>query len=122
LLGLLNEPSFISNIGDRGVRSLEDAQAYIAKGPRTSYEQNGYGLYLVERREDGVAIGMCGLVRRAGLEDTDLGYALLPAWWSKGYAFEAASAVREWGMREVGLPRLVAIVGPENLAVLRVLD
>jgi RimJ/RimL family protein N-acetyltransferase len=94
ILELVNEPSFIQNIGDRGVRTLEDARSYILRVAVASYEKNGFGLYLVELKESGQAIGMCGLIKRDGLEDVDIGYAFLPKFWSKGYAQEAASAVQ----------------------------
>ncbi len=122
ILELLNEPSFISNIGDRGVRNLDDAVAYMQKGPLTMYAEHGHGLWIVDRREDGVAMGMCGLIRRAGLDDVDLGYAFLPAYWSKGYALEAATAVRNWGFEVLGLPRIVAIVIPDNQPSIRILE
>jgi RimJ/RimL family protein N-acetyltransferase len=122
LVQLLNEPSFIANIGDRGVRTHADALAYMVKGPLASYARNGYGLFIVERLEDGVPIGMCGLVRRDGLEDTDIGFALRPEFWSQGFAIEAATGVRDWALGKVGLTRLVAIVMPGNLPSIKVLE
>ena len=119
---LLNEPSFIQNIGDRGVRSLEDARSYILRVPVASYEQNGFGLYLVILKETGTPIGMCGLIKRNELEDVDIGYAFLPEYWSKGYAIEAALAVKEYARDVIGLKRLVAITDPENQASIRVLE
>ena len=122
ILRLLNEPSFIQNIGDRGVRTLEDARSYILRVPIASYERNGFGLYLVILTETGTSIGMCGLIKREALEDVDIGYAFLPEYWSKGYAIEAAMAVKEYARDGIGLRRLVAITDPENLASIRVLE
>ncbi len=122
ILELLNEPSFIQNIGDRTVRTIEDARAYILNGPVTSYEKNGFGLYLVVLKETNDSIGMCGLIKRDGLEDVDIGYALLPKFWSKGYAIEAARAVKEYAKDVIGLKRLVAIVDPANEGSIRVLE
>ncbi len=122
ILELLNEPSFIQNIGDRNVRTIEDARAYILNGPVTSYEKNGFGLYLVVLKETNDSIGMCGLIKRDGLEDVDIGYALLPKFWSKGYAVEAARAVKEYAKDVIGLKRLVAIVDPANEGSVRVLE
>ena len=119
---LLNEPSYIRNIGDRGVRTVEDARAYIMRVPITSYEQNRFGLYLVILKETGESIGMCGLIKRDALEDVDIGYAFLPRFWSKGYAVEAALAVKEYARDVIGLKRLVAITDPENQASIRVLE
>ena len=122
ILELLNEPSFIRNIGDRKVRSVEDAQGYISNGPVASYARNGFGLYLVELKESHEAMGMCGLIRRNTLNDVDIGYAFLPRYWSKGYAFEAAMAMKQYAQDELGLNRLVAIVDPENLSSIRLLE
>ena len=122
ILRLLNEPSFIQNIGDRGVRTLEDARAYIMRVPIGSYERNGFGLYLVTLKESGESIGMCGLIKRDELEDVDIGYAFLPKYWSKGYAVEAALAVKEYARDVIGLKRLVAITDPENQGSIRVLE
>ena len=90
---LLNEPSFIRYIGDRGVRTLDDARRYIAEGPVAGFERHGYGLMCVLRKEDGIQIGMCGVLRRDSLPDPDLGFSFLPAYWSQGYALESAQAV-----------------------------
>jgi ribosomal-protein-alanine N-acetyltransferase len=119
---LLNEPSWIQNIGDRHIRTLDDARAYIVNGPVASYEKNGFGLYRVALKDTNESIGMCGLIRREGLEDVDIGYALLPRFWSKGYAVEAARAVKEYAKDVVGLKRMVAIVDPANEASIRVLE
>lgn len=122
ILRLLNEPSFIRNIGDRGVRTLEDARSYILRVPIASYERNGFGLYLVILKESGESVGMCGLIKREELEDVDIGYAFLPEYWSKGYAVESALAVKEYARDVIGLKRLVAITDPENQGSIRVLE
>jgi ribosomal-protein-alanine N-acetyltransferase len=122
ILQLLNEPSFIRNIGDRGVRTIESANSYILNGPVASYAKNGFGLYLVKLKETDESIGMCGLIRRDMLEDVDIGYAFLPKFWSKGYAIESAQAVKEYAKNTIGLNRIVAIVDPENQGSIRVLE
>jgi RimJ/RimL family protein N-acetyltransferase len=122
ILELLNEPSFIRNIGDRGVRTINDAISYILNGPVTSYVKNGFGLYLVKLKETNESIGMCGLIKRDTLEDVDIGYAFLPRFWSKGYAVEAARATKEYAKHVIGLNRIVAIVDPENEGSIRVLE
>lgn len=119
---LLNEPSWIQNIGDRNIRTLDDARAYIVKGPAASYEKNGFGLYVIVLKETNESIGMCGLIRREGLEDIDIGYALLPKFWSKGYAVEAAGAIKAYAKDVIGLKRIVAIVDPANEGSIRVLE
>ncbi len=103
VLRLLNEPSFIENIGDRGVRTLDDARAYITNGPIASYEKHGFGLLLVELKEPGTAIGICGLLKRDVLPEPDIGYALLPEFWCKGYAHESATAVLDHARNVLGL-------------------
>lgn len=122
MLALLNEPSFIRNIGDRGVRTLDDARTYIATGPLASYDRFGFGLYLVELKDDATPIGICGLLKRETLADVDIGFAFLPGFWRRGYAVESASAVRDYARDRVGLRRLVAIVNPGNEASTRVLE
>jgi [ribosomal protein S5]-alanine N-acetyltransferase len=121
-LALLNEPSFHANIGDKGVRTLDDARAYLESGPIASYATHGFGSYLVTRTSDGEALGMCGLLKRDVLDDFDIGYAFLPAHWSRGYALEAAEAVIAEGRETFGLTRVAGIVSPSNAASIRVLE
>lgn len=115
LLELLNSPGFIDNIGDRGVRALEDAARYVSQGPGESYRRHGYGLWLTSLKS-GEPIGICGLVKREGLEDADIGYAFLERHWGRGYAREAAAAVLSYARDTIGLSRVVAIVKPGNAA------
>lgn len=122
ILQLLNEPSFIRNIGDKGVRSIADAVQYIQTGPVASYERFGFGLYLVELKETGASIGICGLIKRESLTDVDVGFAFLPSFWSKGYAFEAASAVVTYGREVLGIKPIVAITAPDNRGSIKVLE
>lgn len=121
ILALLNEPSFLRFIGERGVHTVEDARRYIADGPVASYAQHGFGLYLVCLTDGGTAIGMCGLLKRDSLEDVDLGFAFLPAHWGNGYARESASAVLRLAWEEFALARVVAIVSPGNVASIALL-
>ena len=116
ILELVNEPSFLEFIGDKGVRTLDDARHYILTGPVASYDRYGFGLYLVLLKAGEVPIGTCGLLKRDTLPDVDIGYALRPAFWGQGYAFEAASAVLAHGREVFGLRRIVAITTPANLA------
>lgn len=122
ILRLLNEPSFLQFIGDRGVRNPDDARRYLVNGPVASYERHGFGLYLVELKEGGIPIGMCGLIKRESLADVDVGFAFLPQFWSKGYASESASAVMAHARGALGLGRIVAIVSPDNAGSIRVLE
>jgi RimJ/RimL family protein N-acetyltransferase len=121
ILELLNQPSFLRYIGDKGVRTTEDAVRYIQTGPVASYERFGFGLYLVEMKETKVPIGMCGLLKRDTLPDADVGFAFLPDYWSQGYAFEAASGVMTYGREVLGLRRIVAITSLDNDPSIRLL-
>lgn len=122
ILVLVNDPAWLQFIGDRGVRTLDDARAYIANGAIKSYERDGFGFYLVERKEDHTLLGMCGLVKREGLEDVDIGFAFLPDYRSKGYAYEAASAVMQFAKETLGLTRVVAITTQDNQSSGRLLE
>lgn len=121
ILELLNEPDFIRNIGDRDVRTLADARRYIQQGPTVSYDEHGFGLYLVELRDAGAPIGICGLLQRDYLHDVDVGFALLQAYRGKGYALEAAAAAMRHGAEHLGIARVVAITSPDNEASMNVL-
>lgn len=114
ILQLLNEPSWIKYIGDKRVKTLEDAEDYIRKGPCEMYERQGHGLYLVETKERGESIGICGLIKREALEDVDLGFAFLPEYWGQRYAFESATAAIAYGKSVLGLVRIVAITSQDN--------
>lgn len=117
-LELLNDPSWLQFIGDKGVRTLDGARAWIRNGPVAMNARLGFALSLCERRSDGVPLGICGLIRRDTLEDVDLGFAFLPRFWGRGYATEAASAVLHHGRTELRLDRIVAVTTPDNQASL----
>jgi RimJ/RimL family protein N-acetyltransferase len=121
ILELLNDPGWLRFIGDRGVRTVEDAQAYISSGPVAMYERVGFGLYATERKADAVPMGICGLIKREGLDDIDIGFAFLPQFCAKGYAEEAAHAVMAYGKRALGLTRIVGITSPDNASSIRLL-
>jgi RimJ/RimL family protein N-acetyltransferase len=112
-LNLVNTPDFIAHIGDRGIRTLEAARAAIENGPMAMQAALGHSIYLVELADTGVAIGMCGLIKRDTLDGVDLGYAYLPQYFGQGYAYEAAAAVVAHA-GSLGLQRLLAIVSPGN--------
>lgn len=122
ILELLNEPGFLGGIGDRGVRDLDGALRYIQDGPAASYARHGYGLWRVELRDSGEPVGMCGLLRRDTLPEPDLGYAFLQRHWQRGYAVEAGAAVLRYARETLALPRVLAIVNPDNAASVKVLE
>ncbi|HZL93612.1 MAG TPA: GNAT family N-acetyltransferase [Vicinamibacterales bacterium] len=119
---LLNEPSFLQNIGDRGVRNIEDAHRYLREGPLAMYQAYGFGLWHASRKSDGAAVGMCGLLKRDTLPDVDIGYAYLPEFWGQGYALEAAEATVRHAALKFGLRRLIGVVSQGNTGSIRVLE
>src|SRR5215207_666754 len=121
ILELANDPDWLRHIGDRGIRTVDDARGYIATGPAAMYARHGFGLYAVELRESATPIGICGLIKRDWLEDVDVGFALLPRFRGMGYAREAASATLEYARGTLGLLRIAAIVSPGNDDSIRLL-
>lgn len=119
---LLNEPSWIANIGDRQIDSDEAARGYIRSRLCDNYRRLGFGFWAVQRQAEGDLIGMCGLTRRETLPEPDIGYALLPAHWGRGYAREAAAATLQHAHRVLGLNTLLAITAPHNQASMAVLQ
>lgn len=122
ILELLNDEAFLRFIGDKGVRTLDDAREYILNGPIYSYERYGFGLFLATLKEGGVPVGICGLLKRASLTDIDLGYAFVPEFRGRGYAFESASAVMAYGANVLGLTRIVAVSSPDNRDSINLLE
>lgn len=114
VLTVWNDPAFIEHVGDRGVRTLEQAREALKSGALTLYVNHGYGPFRVALRGSDQAVGVCGLFRREGFDDPDIGWSILPEFCGKGYAFEAASAVLGYAWQDVGLTRLTAFIGTEN--------
>jgi RimJ/RimL family protein N-acetyltransferase len=122
ILDLLNQPSFINNIGDRGIRTIEQAKEFIENRFRASYGKFGFGLYAVEFKETGAPIGICGFVKRDYLPDADIGFAFLPQYERRGYGFESASAMLDHGRETLGFEKVAAIVSPHNEASAKLLE
>jgi RimJ/RimL family protein N-acetyltransferase len=118
MLRIWNDPTFVRYVGDRGLRTEDDARQALSAGPLTTYERYGYGPYLVCLQATGRPAGICGLFRRQGLDDPDIGYALLPEYRGLGLAREAADAVIEHARVDLGLTRLTAIVAADNASSL----
>ncbi len=114
IVELLTDPSFLANIGDRGVHDLDSARSYIEDGPVAGYARHGHGLMRVVRKADGETLGMCGVLQRDSLPDPDIGFSFFPAHWSQGYAFESAQAVMQHARHALGLGRILAITTPDN--------
>jgi RimJ/RimL family protein N-acetyltransferase len=122
ILRLVNEPSWLEFIGDKGVRNEDDARAYLAQGPLDMYAKQGFGLYLVALKDGGTPIGICGLIKRESLPDVDIGFAYLPEFHGRGYAQEAARAVLTHARKDHALKRIVAITSPRNRSSIRLLE
>ncbi len=122
ILELVNDPAWLRFIGDKGVRTIIDAQAYILAGPMAMYRRLGFGLWLVELKPDNLPIGICGLIKRDTLDHVDIGFAFLPAYRGRGYAGEAAAACLAYGHGTLGLDRIVATTALGNDASGRLLE
>jgi RimJ/RimL family protein N-acetyltransferase len=122
MLDLLNQPSFIRFIGDRGVKTLEDANTYIQERAFAAYEKNGFGPFAVELKTDGRVVGIVSLLDRDELDHVDIGFAFLPDSWRQGFASEATSAVMDFAFQDLGLEKIIAITQPDNIASIKTLD
>ncbi len=114
IINLLNQQSFIENIGDRGIKTIPDAEDYLKKSILNSYQQNGFGLNMVELKESKIPIGMCGILKRDTLDHADLGYAFLPEYCGLGYASEITETLIQSAKRLYNLEKIVAITNSHN--------
>lgn len=122
MLELMNEPAFIRYVVDRGIRTISQAEEFVVAKILPSYEQFGFGFYLVELKELGAPIGICGLIKRETLDDVDIGFSILRKFWRNGYAYEAAQAVMKYGKQTLGLPRIVGVTAPDNESSIKLLE
>ena len=122
MLAVWNDAAFVQHVGDRGIRSVEQASTAIVEGPLAMYRRYGYGPYKIALKQDGRALGVCGLFKRECLDDPDLGYAVLPDYRGKGYAVEAARRVMTAAAQEFALPRLAALISPDNRASILLIE
>lgn len=122
ILDLLNQSSFIKYIGDRNVRTREQAARYIKSKMTISYDQFGFGMYLVELKKTKTPIGVCGFVKRESLPDADIGFAFLADFEGKGFGFESAEELLKYGENEFGFKRVLAIASQDNHASHKLLE
>lgn len=115
VFSLLNTPTWIQFIGDRGIRNIDEARNYLLNGPIASYKRLGFGLYLIKLKDGDVPIGMSGLIKRDGLEHVDIGFALHPDYTGKGYAFESTAAIMVYAHDQLKLSEIDAITTEDNL-------
>lgn len=129
LLDLLNQPSWIKYIGDRGVRTIAQAAEFIETRYQKSYKDNGFGLWVVDLKDvpaaagatDNTPIGICGLVKRDTLPEPDIGFAFLPDYWGKGYALEAAEGTLNFAEEKLQIKNLLAITTLDNQSSIKLL-
>jgi len=121
ILELLNSDGWLKYIGDRNVRTKDQAKDYLMNGPIKSYQDNGYGLYLVELINEKIPRGMCGIIKRDTLELPDIGYAFLPIYMGQGYAFEIAEQTLQYAKDQLNINKILAITNPENNASIKLL-
>ena len=122
ILELLNSPGGLRFFGNKNVRTVSDAANYIINGPVISYKANGFGLCIVKLKNENIPVGICGLIKRDSLEDIDIGFALLPEYEGKGYAFEAAAAVLNHAKEDLGIKKIVAVTDKDNVKSIRLLE
>lgn len=122
ILALLNDEAFIANVGDKQVRTKEQAIQYLEDVLIRSYRQYGFGSYKVCEKSTGELIGTCGLLKRENLPDADIGYAFLPTARGKGYGFEASKRVLQHAVEDFGLRRIVALIAPHNRGSIRLVE
>lgn len=118
---LVNDPTWLEHIGDKGIRSVEGARSAIIDGPCAMQARHGHSLYVMERKRDGQPLGLCGLIRRDTLPDVDIGYAIRPAHFGQGYTYEAAAAVVAYARDVLGIRRLMGITNPANTVSIKLL-
>lgn len=122
IIELLNSEGWLKYIGERNFKTTEDAIKYLENGPIKSYAENGFGLMMVEIKDDKTPIGMCGIIRRTTLEHPDIGFAFLPQFMGKGYATEIATATMKYAKNELHLPVIFGITLPENIRSIQLLE
>ncbi|MDX2438048.1 MAG: GNAT family N-acetyltransferase [Acidobacteriota bacterium] len=122
MLDLLNQPSFVQFIGDRGVRTLEEARTYIEDRALAGYEKDGFGPFAVDLKSSDEVIGIVSLLNRDELDDVDVGFAFLPDFWRQGFASEASASVMDFAFSELGLERLIAVTQSDNTGSIRTLE
>lgn len=118
---LMNSEAWLRNIGDRGIKTVENAEDYITINYFSAYEKYRYGPYLVSLKESGVPIGSVGLYKRETLEHPDIGFAFLPEFWNRGFALEAADAVMKFSITGLNIKTILGITLPDNLSSIKLL-
>lgn len=122
IVDLVNSPGWLEFIGDRNIKTEESAKEYLENGPLKSYGINGFGLYLVEMKTGRIPIGMCGIIKRDYLEHPDIGFAFLPEFTGKGFAYEIADATMDFARKTLKLTDILAITISGNKRSIKLLE
>lgn len=122
IIKLVNSEGWLKNIGDRNIKTEEQARNYLQNGPLKSYSEHGFGLWLVELKADQVPIGICGILKRDTLETPDIGFAFLPEFTGQGFAFEVASATMAFAKNDLKIGVISAITVPGNTTSIKLLE
>jgi RimJ/RimL family protein N-acetyltransferase len=121
IIELVNTEDWLKYIGDKNIKTRQQAKEYLVKGPIKSYQENGYGLFLVELKDSKIPIGMCGIINRPTLENPDIGFAFLPQYVGQGFGYEIAQSTINYAQNELRINKVLAITIPENLASIKLL-
>jgi RimJ/RimL family protein N-acetyltransferase len=122
IVKLVNTPGWLKYIGDRNIKTREQAINYLEQGPIKSYRENGFGLWLVEWKENKKPIGMCGFLKRDYLDHPDIGFAFLPEYHGKGFAHESAQECLSYAKNQLKLNIICAITLPSNGNSIKLLE
>jgi len=119
---LLNSPNWIKNIGDRNINSINDAKKYIQTKMLPQLTKLGYSVYTLILKQDNMKIGTCGFYDREGIKGIDIGFALLPEYEKKGYAFDSTRKLMNVALKEFGIKEISAITTEENISSKKLLQ
>ena len=119
---LMNDSDWIKNIGDRGINTVQDAKRYIIDKLVPAYTEYGFGFHLVKHKSDQKPLGICGIIKRSFLDHADIGFAFLPEYRGKGFAFEACTAIYQFAQQKQAFGQIAAITIPSNTPSIRLLE
>ncbi|MES2679039.1 MAG: GNAT family N-acetyltransferase [Bacteroidota bacterium] len=122
IIKLVNSDGWLKFIGDRNIKTSQQARDYLENGPMKSYRENGFGLWMVELNDSGIPIGMCGLIKRDNLDHPDIGFAFLQEFAGKGHGFEIAGAVMGHARKNLFLKTILAITVPNNVNSIKLIE
>ena len=117
-----SDPEVNRYTGESGNVSIKETEKRIVENVFGDYEKYGYGRLAVVLKSENKFIGFTGLKYLEDMDEVDLGYRFMKAYWGKGFATESAKACLNLAFEKLQLNRLIAMVLPENTASIRVLE